>query len=121
MREDTFWVPVRLRGRRVTDNSELAEGNAASSDQVVRLGNLGLRDVVSHVDENGHRVITGAKLVYVSIPAEAIAVTEALASVRAEGLEPTSRGLELLEGMATGVVSEDAAIEELVRHHQGSR
>jgi uncharacterized protein YegP (UPF0339 family) len=46
------------------------------------------------------------------------AVAEALASVRAEGLEPTLRGLELLEGVATGEVSEDAAIEALVRHHQ---
>ena len=46
------------------------------------------------------------------------AVAEALASVRAEGLEPTLDGLELLERLATGEVGEDEAIEALRRLHQ---
>ena len=46
------------------------------------------------------------------------AVAEALASVRAEGLEPTWDGLELLERLAGGEVAGDEAIEALRRRHQ---
>jgi PHD/YefM family antitoxin component YafN of YafNO toxin-antitoxin module len=41
------------------------------------------------------------------------AVAEALASVRAEGLEPSAEGLALLEAIATGEIDEDEAIERL--------
>lgn len=45
------------------------------------------------------------------------AVTEAVASVRAEGLEPSVRGLALLEAVATGMLDEDQAIELLRARH----
>lgn len=46
------------------------------------------------------------------------AVAEALASVRAEGLEPTLDGLELLEAIASGRIEEDEAIAALRARHQ---
>jgi PHD/YefM family antitoxin component YafN of YafNO toxin-antitoxin module len=46
------------------------------------------------------------------------AVAEALASVRAEGLEPTLDGLELLEAIASGRIEEDEAIAALWARHQ---
>ena len=46
------------------------------------------------------------------------AVAEALASVRAEGLEPTLDGLEQLERLAAGEIGEGDAIEALRRRHQ---
>lgn len=45
-------------------------------------------------------------------------VAEALASVRAEGLEPTLDGLELVEAIASGRIEEDEAIAELRARHQ---
>lgn len=47
-----------------------------------------------------------------------IAVEEAVASVRAEGLEPTSEGLRVLEAVAAEEMSEDEAIAALDRHHR---
>lgn len=47
------------------------------------------------------------------------AVAEAIASVRAEGLEPTEAGLALLEAIANGEIDEDRAIEELLRPYRG--
>lgn len=38
-------------------------------DGVYPVGNLGLRNIESHIDEDGVRVITDAELVYVSIHA----------------------------------------------------
>lgn len=46
------------------------------------------------------------------------AVAEALASVRAEGLEPTLDGLQVLEGIASGRIEEDEAIASLYARHQ---
>ena len=46
------------------------------------------------------------------------AVAEALASVRAEGLEPSLEALELLENIATGRLDEDEAIERLRARYQ---
>lgn len=47
------------------------------------------------------------------------AVAEALASVRAEGLEPSPEGLALLEAIAVGELTEDQAISQLLqRYHQ---
>lgn len=46
------------------------------------------------------------------------AVAEALASVRAEGLEPTLDGLEVLEGVASGRIEEDEGIAALRTRHQ---
>lgn len=46
------------------------------------------------------------------------AVAEALASVRAEGLEPTLDGLEVLEGIASGRIEEDEGIAALRARHQ---
>lgn len=46
------------------------------------------------------------------------AVADALASVRAEGLEPTLDGLELLERIAAGELAEDDAVQTLRRRHQ---
>ncbi|MGI9064667.1 MAG: hypothetical protein ACR2FQ_12795 [Pseudonocardiaceae bacterium] len=46
------------------------------------------------------------------------AVAEALASVRAEGLEPSLDALEVLEGIAAGRLDEDEGIEALHRRHQ---
>jgi len=46
------------------------------------------------------------------------AVAEALASVRAEGLEPSVEGLGLLERIANGELAEDAAIEILRGRYQ---
>lgn len=45
------------------------------------------------------------------------AVAEALASVRAEGAEPTLDGLGLLEKLASGEVDEQEAIGRLRRRH----
>ena len=47
------------------------------------------------------------------------AVTEAVASVRAEGLQPSPAGLALLEAVAAGRVDEDRAIEQLRQHYRG--
>ncbi len=49
------------------------------------------------------------------------AVAEALASVRAEGLEPSHLGLELLDKIATGEISEDDAVMTLSRHYLSDR
>ncbi|MGH8922490.1 MAG: antitoxin VbhA family protein [Actinomycetes bacterium] len=46
------------------------------------------------------------------------AVAEALASVRAEGLEPTLDGLEVLEAIASGRIEEDVGIAALRARHQ---
>ncbi len=45
------------------------------------------------------------------------AVAEALASVRAEGLEPTAEGLAVLEAIAADELDEDQAIEQLRHRH----
>ncbi len=47
-----------------------------------------------------------------------VAVTEAVASVRAEGLEPSARALGLLESIAAGELSEDQAVEQLLRRYR---
>jgi Antitoxin VbhA len=47
------------------------------------------------------------------------AVAEALASVRAEGLEPSDAGLRLLEALADGRVTEEQAIARLLQRHRG--
>jgi hypothetical protein len=41
------------------------------------------------------------------------AIVEALASVRAEGLEPTAEGLALLEAISAGAMTEEQALEQL--------
>jgi len=46
------------------------------------------------------------------------AVAEALASVRAEGLRPSEDGLDVLEGIAAGALTEDEAIAALDRHYR---
>jgi hypothetical protein len=46
------------------------------------------------------------------------AVAEALASVRAEGLEPSLDALELLEEIAAGRLDEDEGITRLRAHYQ---
>jgi len=46
------------------------------------------------------------------------AVAEALASVRAEGLEPTLDGLDVLEGIASGRMEQDEGIAALRARHQ---
>ncbi|MGH3510779.1 MAG: type II toxin-antitoxin system prevent-host-death family antitoxin [Pseudonocardiaceae bacterium] len=46
------------------------------------------------------------------------AVAEALASVRAEGLEPSLDALELLEKIAAGQLDEDEGIERLRANYQ---
>jgi hypothetical protein len=46
------------------------------------------------------------------------AVAEALASVRAEGLEPSVEGLTLLEQIANGQIDESRAIELLRDRYQ---
>jgi len=46
------------------------------------------------------------------------AVAEALASVRAEGLEPTLDGLDVLEGIASGRIEQDEGIAALRARHQ---
>lgn len=108
MQEDILWVPVRLRGKRVTDDSELAEAERwlkHTADGFRPPMELSIRHAAAIQDE------------YLRMRAQ-LTVLDALASLRAEGLQPTSRGLELLEGVATGGESEDAAIEALVRHHE---
>jgi hypothetical protein len=61
--------------------------------------------LVSHCDEPAY-------------PAERRdAVAEALASVRAEGLEPSAEGLALLEAVAAGALSDDQALEQLRRSY----
>lgn len=42
------------------------------------------------------------------------AVAAALASVRAEGLEPSEHGLSLLDGMAAGRLDADEAVDQLL-------
>jgi PHD/YefM family antitoxin component YafN of YafNO toxin-antitoxin module len=46
------------------------------------------------------------------------AVAEALASVRAEGLEPSLDALEMLEKIASGELEEDEGIERLRARYQ---
>ncbi len=46
------------------------------------------------------------------------AVAEALASVRAEGLEPSAEGLRLLEAIAGGEMDEDHALEVLRQRYR---
>jgi hypothetical protein len=46
------------------------------------------------------------------------AAEEALASVRAEGLEPSSEARDVLEHIAAGLLSEEQAIARLVQHHR---
>jgi hypothetical protein len=45
------------------------------------------------------------------------AIAEALASVRAEGLEPSAEGLALLEAVAAGALTGDQALEQLRRSY----
>lgn len=45
------------------------------------------------------------------------AVVEAVASVRAEGLEPSARGHQVLGQVAAGVIAVEEAVEVLVEHH----
>lgn len=45
------------------------------------------------------------------------AVVEAVASVRADGLEPSAIGLEVLGQVATGKIAVEAAVEALKDHH----
>ncbi|MCU1625107.1 MAG: hypothetical protein JWP64_56 [Pseudonocardia sp.] len=45
------------------------------------------------------------------------AVADALGSVRAEGLEPTTFGLGLLDAIADGGLDEDLAVAKLVAAH----
>lgn len=47
------------------------------------------------------------------------AVAEALASVRAEGLEPSDAGLRLLEAVAAGRMTEEQAIARLHERYRG--
>lgn len=51
----------------------------------------------------------------VSAPREAVA--EAVASVRAEGLEPSDRGHQVLERVAAGEIAFEEAVEQLVEQH----
>jgi len=46
------------------------------------------------------------------------AVVEALASVRAEGLEPSPDALKILEKIATGALGEEQGIEALRQRYQ---
>ncbi len=46
------------------------------------------------------------------------AVVEALASVRAEGLEPSPEGLEMLEAIAEGRMSTDEARERTLARYR---
>jgi hypothetical protein len=54
-------------------------------------------------------------------PADAVerhdAFAEALASVRAEGLEPSAEGLALLQAVAAGALTDDQALEQLRRRY----
>ncbi|ALE86697.1 hypothetical protein XF36_29130 (plasmid) [Pseudonocardia sp. HH130629-09] len=45
-------------------------------------------------------------------------VDEALASVRAEGLEPSAEGLALLDGVAAGSLSTDEARERVLARYR---
>ncbi|MFR9806913.1 antitoxin VbhA family protein [Pseudonocardia sp. RS010] len=46
------------------------------------------------------------------------AVAEALASVRAEGLEPSSTGLSLCEAIARGELDPEQAVARLTAHYR---
>ena len=52
------------------------------------------------------------------VPSRREAVAEALASVRAEGLEPGPECLERLEAIAEGRLTTTEAIEQLVEHYR---
>lgn len=47
------------------------------------------------------------------------AVEEALASVRAEGLEPSPEGLQMLEAIADGRMTTDEARERTLARYRG--
>jgi prevent-host-death family protein len=47
------------------------------------------------------------------------AVAEALASVRAEGLEPSAAGLAIMKELAAGQLDADDAVELLRQQHRG--
>lgn len=46
------------------------------------------------------------------------AIHEALASVRAEGLEPSAEGLKLIERVAAGELTTAEAREQMLAHHR---
>lgn len=97
----------------------------------VREFRAGLAAALARVTGQGSAVFVGAhrrpEVVVMSVEQyEALvrsaqrreAVAEALASVRAEGLEPTLDGLEVLEAIASGRVEEDEGIAALRARHQ---
>lgn len=97
----------------------------------VREFRAGLATALAKVTEQGSAMFVGAhrrpEVVVMSVEQyEALvrsaqqreAVAEALASVRAEGLEPTLDGLEVLEGIASGRIEEDDGIAVLRVRHQ---
>jgi len=57
----------------------------------------------------------------VEISERRAAVAEALASVRAEGLEPSEMGLRGLAAISDGTLSTDEFREEILRHYQQQR
>jgi hypothetical protein len=63
------------------------------------------------------QVVVPAEMVREAVRSPRRAGREAVASVRAEGLEPSPRGLEVLGRVAAGEVAVEAAVEELVDHH----
>lgn len=97
----------------------------------VREFRAGLAAALARVTEQGSAMFVGAhrrpEVVVMSVEQyEALvrsaqrreAVAEALASVRAEGLEPTLDALEVLEGIASGRIEEDDGIAALRARHQ---
>lgn len=97
----------------------------------VREFRAGLAAALAKVTEQGSAVCVGAhrrpEVVVMSVEQyEALvrsaqrreAVAEAVASVRAEGLEPTLDGLDVLESMASGRIEEDEGLAALRARHQ---
>lgn len=75
-----------------------------------------------HVHPAGARTVPSMAAVSESVPEPAgpqEAVAEALASVRAEGLEPGPECLERLQAIAEGRLGCDEAVAQLLRHYGG--
>lgn len=115
--------------------SVYADGMERAEVLSVREFRAGLADAIRHVREEGPVFVGShrrAEAVLMSVEQydelrgagrrvpvpRRVAVEEAVASVRAEGLEPSAEGIRVLEAIAAEEMDGDEAIAALDRHHR---